>query len=64
MGITKLSELIYRYAPASITYKSIKSFKGCRLAIDTNIFLYKIANIEFNTKDLPLDSRCILYLTF
>ena len=40
MGIKGLFSLIQKFAPEAVRVRGISQYRGCPVAIDTNIFLY------------------------
>jgi len=65
MGIRGLNNMIKKYAPESILFKSIKSYSGSIVAIDCSILLYKFkyASKDENSHLVGIVNRIKFYLT-
>lgn len=64
MGIRGLTSLIKKYAPDAITTKSFTYFKGCIVAVDTSILLYKFrySNNNPNSHVNGFLNKCLSYI--
>lgn len=64
MGIRGLNSLIKKYAPEAITENDISQYKGCKVAIDCSILLYKFkyASHVPNSHIIGIANRIKYYL--
>ena len=64
MGIRSLNTLIKKYAPESVTEKSIKQYSGKKIAIDCSILIYKYVHMSKvqNSHIIGFASRINYYL--
>lgn len=46
MGIKGLNKLIVQYAPSAISREDISKFKGCKIAIDSEILIHKFRTVD------------------
>jgi flap endonuclease-1 len=63
MGIKNLIQMIKKYAPNSIKYKTIDAYKNSRLAIDANLMVYKtVYAIRMNGYDIKNNGLSVTHI--